>query len=73
MSPRWEWADSSSASAHRQRVAGHITYNLVQDAYRAFMDHSLHCDDCEYGEIRCATAKGLWRVYVSAKSPSSRG
>jgi hypothetical protein len=68
MNARWQWQESGNSSGHMQRVADSGTYSRVTNAYRAFMGHSLHCDDCEYGEKRCETAKGLWATYIAARN-----
>ena len=46
-----------------QAVAPSETYA----AYRAFMSHFLQCDDCEFGEARCETAKDLWATYIQRR------
>jgi hypothetical protein len=47
-------------------VASSGTYNRIQTAYRAYIDHSVECADCGHGEVRCATADGLWAEYRDA-------
>jgi hypothetical protein len=64
----WQYRDEGSGGpGHLQAVAPSGVYAL----YRAFMDHSLRCDDCEYGEARCATAKGLWATYAHARDAAA--
>lgn len=61
MSVQWQPRDRGSGGpGYLQSVAPSGTYAR----YRAFMDHSMLCEDCEYGEIRCTTAKGLWADYA---------
>lgn len=70
---RREPRDAGSGPGHMQRVASSGVYSRVTNTYREFMGHSLGCDDCEYGETRCDTAKELWAAYIAAKAPSPRG
>ncbi|MCL6734360.1 hypothetical protein [Streptomyces neyagawaensis] len=57
----------SGGPGYLQAVAPSGTYAR----YQAFMDHSMLCEDCEYGEIRCATAKGLWAAYVRRRDAAA--
>lgn len=59
--------EGSGGPGHLQAVAPSGAYAL----YRAFMDHSLVCDDCEYGEARCATAKELWAAYARVRDAAA--
>ncbi|MFD4528151.1 hypothetical protein ACFWP7_30315 [Streptomyces sp. NPDC058470] len=65
---RWEWRDSGSASGHMQRVADSGTYNRVQAAYRAYINHATACAGCGHGETKCATADELWCSYRAART-----
>ncbi|MFF7260666.1 hypothetical protein ACFZCL_10330 [Streptomyces sp. NPDC008159] len=61
---QWQYRDEGSGGpGHLQAVLPSGSYAL----YRAFMDHSLHCDSCEYGEVRCATANRLWARYAGVR------
>lgn len=44
---------------------GHIP--PVPDSKRAkissFLDHSMGCKDCDYGNVRCPVAKRIWREW----------
>lgn len=42
----------------------------VYDRYADYMWHALHCDNCEFGEVRCRVAKDIWAAYMSARSPA---
>lgn len=65
---QWQYRDEGSGGpGHLQAVAPSGVYAR----YRAFMDHSLNCDDCEYGEARCATAKTLWAEYAQAREAAA--
>lgn len=66
--PQWQYRDEGSGGpGHLQAVAPSSTYNR----YRAFTDHSLGCDDCEYGEARCKTAKRLWAAYAQTREAAA--
>lgn len=65
---RRERRDSGSASGHMQAVAASGTFDRMQSAYRAYIDHATACDGCGHGEKRCATADQLWREYKAARS-----
>jgi hypothetical protein len=67
-SPQWQYRDEGSGGpGHLQAVAPDGVYAR----YRAFMAHSLECDDCEYGENRCATSKALWAEYAQAREAAA--
>lgn len=58
---QWQPRDRGSGGpGYLQAVAPSGTYAR----YRTFTDHTMGCDDCEFGEARCETAKGLWAEYV---------
>lgn len=67
-----------SAVQWQPQVRGHGAPGTLQAvvpsetyaAYRAFMSHSLQCDDCEFGEARCETAKALWATYIRQRGPA---
>jgi len=65
---RREWRDSGSASGHMRAVADSGTFNRMQSAYRAYIDHATVCDGCGHGEKRCAEADQLWRAYRAART-----
>ncbi|MEI5523600.1 hypothetical protein WB401_20050 [Streptomyces brasiliscabiei] len=52
---------------HLQAVASDSAFVRYQD----FTTHTMQCDDCEYGESRCATAKELWTAYVRARDAAA--
>lgn len=62
-SVRWQPRDEGSGPGHLQAVVPDGVYAR----YHAFISHYYDCDDCEYGEIRCPTAKGLWAAYIGAR------
>lgn len=65
---QWQYRDEGSGGpGHLQAVAPSGAYAH----YRAFMEHSLVCDDCEYGEARCTTARGLWTAYAQARDAAA--
>jgi len=68
MSVRREWRDSGSASGHMQQVASSGTYNRIQTAYRAYIDHATACEGCGHGATKCGTADELWAAYRAARS-----
>ncbi|WP_435233984.1 hypothetical protein [Streptomyces sp. Tue6028] len=51
-----------------QQVTDSGTYNRIQTAYRAYINHATTCDDCGHGERRCPEADQLWRAYRAARS-----
>lgn len=58
---QWQPRDRGSGGpGYLQAVAPSGTFAR----YRAFTAHTMGCDDCEYGEARCETAKKLWAEYV---------
>jgi hypothetical protein len=63
----WQWRDTGSAFGHMQAVASNGSYNRMQTAYRAFLDHSSTCGDCLERGGRCPAADELWRAYKSAR------
>ncbi|GAA5032676.1 hypothetical protein [Streptomyces siamensis] len=65
---RWQWRDAGSASGHVQQVADSGTFNRIQTAYRAYIDHATTCDDCGHGAVRCAEADQLRRTYRAART-----
>ncbi|WP_369244292.1 hypothetical protein [Streptomyces sp. R41] len=67
---RREWRDAGSASGHMQMVADSGTFNRVQTAYHAFIEHPTTCDGCGHGERRCAETDQLWRAYRAARTRS---
>ncbi|MFE7837453.1 hypothetical protein ACFU53_15865 [Streptomyces sp. NPDC057474] len=66
--PQWQYRDEGSGGpGHLQAVAPSGVYAR----YRAFTDHTLGCDDCEYGEARCDMAKALWATYARARETAA--
>ncbi|MFD5078039.1 hypothetical protein [Streptomyces sp. NPDC058371] len=63
----WQWSDGRGGGGHMQAVVS-SRYSRTQTAYRAYLDHSMLCDDCEYGEERCAVARELWLTYREARN-----
>jgi hypothetical protein len=59
---------SSGGPGTLQAVVPSETYA----AYRNFMGHFLHCDDCEFGEARCETAKALWAKYIRQRGSAAQ-
>ncbi|MEU9186843.1 hypothetical protein AB0D14_20295 [Streptomyces sp. NPDC048484] len=52
--------DSGSAFGHLRSTAGETQLTLKQERFRAYMDHSMDCADCDYGNRRCDAATDLW-------------
>lgn len=68
MSVQWQpRVRGSGGPGYLQAVAPGDTYAR----YRDFTTHTLGCDDCEYGETRCETAKKLWAKYVQVRDAPS--
>jgi hypothetical protein len=34
-----------------------------QRKFRAYMDHSMDCEDCDYGNRRCPVAQEIWDAW----------
>jgi hypothetical protein len=64
---QWQPREEGSGPGYLQAVAPSGTYA----AYHAFTSHYYKCDDCEYGEIRCAQAKALWAKYVRMRDSAA--
>lgn len=69
---RWQYRDvGSGCGGHMQLVADNRTYNRVQAAQRAYLEHLSTCRDCGWGEVKCDKAKQLRQEYEAAEG--SRG
>jgi hypothetical protein len=64
----WGWRDTSGSSPRLQRIAANTAFTAKQTAYRAYMEHAMGCDDCEYGEVRCEKATELHRRWRETPS-----
>ena len=65
---QWQYRDEGSgAPGHLQAVVPDGAYAR----YRKFTDHTMGCDDCEFGEARCETAKELWAEYVRLRDAAA--
>lgn len=62
----WRYVSAGRGVGHLERAAGHISYNRVQRAYRAYVDHGRTCPVCAVDSGVCATASGLWTAYREA-------
>jgi hypothetical protein len=68
MGVQWQPRDRGSGGpGYLQAVAPSGTYAR----YRAFTTHSMCCDNCDYGETRCETAKALWAEYVRLRDAAA--
>ncbi|WP_216588532.1 hypothetical protein [Streptomyces brasiliscabiei] len=65
---QWQYRpEGSGGPGHLQAVADDATFVR----YRDFTAHTMVCDDCEFGETRCATAKALWAAYVRRRDAAA--
>ncbi|QQM42812.1 hypothetical protein [Streptomyces liliifuscus] len=59
MGDRSEWRDTSSGSPRTTDSE----FSQKQKTFRAYMDHSMQCPDCDYGNRRCDVAQGIWEAW----------
>ncbi|MDX3069326.1 hypothetical protein PV518_45560 [Streptomyces sp. ND04-05B] len=65
---QWQHRDEGSGGpGHLQAVVPDGAYAR----YHAFTDHTMGCDDCEFGEAHCETAKQLWAAYVRRRDAAA--
>jgi len=61
MGDRSEWRDTSGGSP--RTMASSTGFTPKQAKFRAFLDHSQGCPDCDYGNRRCDVAQGIWEAW----------
>ncbi|MFJ2259940.1 hypothetical protein ACIOKD_16630 [Streptomyces sp. NPDC087844] len=52
--------DSGSALGHLRPAASSVQLGPKQEKFRSYMDHSMECADCDYGNLRCSVAQEIW-------------
>lgn len=61
MGDRSGWRDTTSGAPRPAATTAEFTPK--QKTFRAYMDHSQGCPDCDYGNRRCDVAHEIWDAW----------
>ncbi|MCX4557949.1 hypothetical protein OHA02_17275 [Streptomyces phaeochromogenes] len=54
---------SGSAGGRLRHAEADAEFTPKQLTFRAYMEHSVGCADCDYGNVRCGVAREIWREW----------